>query len=268
MHVEGLPTSINFLTVEASNFEIKLVVIQMVAKLRLISLSLSGGVADWLGWCQIGSFYIRLRESIKGNLDIATNGPLLSKSSKEVVDVITALVAKVVALRRDVNEKIGVSRKQLKNNLFSSTYNPRWRYYANFAWGNNQNKFSQARLVGPLELPQNQYQRSLLQQPQVGEKKAATKELFQQFIQITDPPPNANNLKEHCKVVSLKSGKEILNTSLSIKVNLENQMHIPPISKSFDEVEENSKEKIYYETESRKPSKEVIKPEYSPPPFP
>ncbi|MBA0555979.1 hypothetical protein Golob_026122, partial [Gossypium lobatum] len=256
---------------EASNFEIKPVVIQMVevdqyskvAKLRLISLSLSGGVADWLGWCQIGYFYIGLRESIKGNLDVATNGALLSKSSKEhvkiikdIVDVIVTFVAKVVALRRDVNEKIGVSRKQLKNNLFPSTYNPRWRYYANFAWGNNQNKFSQARLVGPLEFPQNQYQRSFLQQPEVGEKKSASKEIFQQFIQIIDPPPNANNLKERCKVVALKSGKEIPNTSLSIEVNLKNQMHIPPISKSFDEVEESFKEKIYHETESRKPSKE------------
>ncbi|MBA0585724.1 hypothetical protein Gorai_016491, partial [Gossypium raimondii] len=207
MHVEGLPTSINFLTMEASNFEIQPVVIQMVevnqyssfshedpnqhlrnslkyaiysdltvsievAKLRLILLSLSGGVADWLGWCQIGSFYIGLGESIKRNLDVATNGALLSKSSKEAVKIIKDM-----------------------------------------------------------------------------------------------PPPNANNLKEHCKVVALKSGKEIPNTSLSIEVNLKNQMHIPPISKSFDEVEESSKEKIYHKTKSMKPSKEVIRPEYSPPPF-
>ncbi|PPD90755.1 hypothetical protein GOBAR_DD12300 [Gossypium barbadense] len=157
-----------------------------------------------LDWQLILNFYPELRDSITGNLDVAANGVLLSKSLEEAISATTT--------------------------------------------GSGE--------------------------------ELATEELLQQFKQASDarmktlktqidtqPPPSANNQKEHWNVITLTSSKEIHSASPLVEINSNNQLPIPPTGESITKFENIPKEQAHHKTKTTKPSMEPIKLKYPPLPF-
>ena len=132
---------------------------------------------------------------------------------------------------------VGNSSNQ-QNNPFSNTYNPGWRNHPNFSWNNNVRPNMPFKQNVPPGFQQNP-------RPQEMEKKPNTEDLLLQYMQKTDAliqsqsasmralqmqvgqlasainnrpsgslpsntePNPKNDKREHCKAITLRSGKEI-----------------------------------------------------------
>ncbi|KAK1369622.1 hypothetical protein POM88_035714 [Heracleum sosnowskyi] len=132
---------------------------------------------------------------------------------------------------------VGNSSNQ-QNNPYSNTYNPGWRNHPNFSWNNNARPNMLYKPNAPPGFQQNQ-------RPHEMEKKPTTEDLLLQYMQKTDAliqsqsasmralemqvgqlasainnrpqgslpsdtePNPKNDKREHCKSITLRSGKEI-----------------------------------------------------------
>ncbi|PPD73259.1 hypothetical protein GOBAR_DD29817 [Gossypium barbadense] len=279
-HSTRLRTSIYFPTMEVNNFEMKPMVIQMVkvnpfssfshkdphqhlrkfmklcntvrsngvsveaVKLRLFRFSLSRRDTDWLDgllnesittWDQVVK---RSRGSVRGNLDATTIGEVLSKSLEEATKIV-----------KDMAEN-----------------NPQWISSRTSASQKKQISV-EVDAMNSLITEMSTLRRNMNEKIKINQKKSIYGFFINVEIIIILGSVQLSQNWEHCKAIAFRSGRELPNTSHSIEVNEKNQLPIPPVSKSSNELEESSKEHIHHETKVKLLSKEVIKLESSLPPF-
>ncbi|KAJ9183285.1 hypothetical protein P3X46_007162 [Hevea brasiliensis] len=207
----------------------------------------------------------RKMDKLSMKVDSSAGG---SSNSVEVGAANVNCAADFSALNQDFSSEqvdyVGNYNQRPGGNSFSATYDPAWRNHPNFSWGgrqgHNQN-FQQ-----PSGYQQNwNFQQNRAQQASSSSNKA--------FGKLPSQPENS---REHCKAITLRSGKILENGDKKIKEKIEEEKNREGDEQTEVEVrigaeKENSvEEKGSKERESKEEEPKYVTPKaYMPPlPFP
>ncbi|XP_038973076.1 uncharacterized protein LOC120105078 [Phoenix dactylifera] len=237
-------------------------------RLRLFPFSLKDKAKAWLNskapnsfttWNALSQIFLsKYFPSVRITIDAAAGGTLMSKSTEEVYKLLEEMASnnyqwsnergmpKKVPGMYDVdginilNAKVqfvsNYNKQQKQNNPYSNTYNPGWRNHPNFSWKDQGNQGSSSR---PLHPPGFQPRPSQPESKQsweiVIEKLAnASSERFERLeAKLYQLPSKTEvNPKEHCKAVTLRSGKQLGKVSGETIVG--DEVDYEEVSKKFE----------------------------------